>query len=264
MKTFFMILFSTCLIITLVSCATAPATVTKTDTHTLAATPTSPVISPTPRVDGNTSPSTMNINEPSETPSTAPFSITTSVERSNPPTVTSPGPAVTINSPPATLATAQGNLEKQRPEVVTYLTVFDEIMNDLMKAWTKTYEFEWNDKKSYSENAFAFSDVTSQYIDALNGIRLRLNSINSPDIFEIKAHLDSAIKWIMDTTTFTGNLQAALSSGDYNIIVKEADDSTALEKSVTDQFSSLNRSTEALMTKYSISDSEIDYKLRGQ
>jgi hypothetical protein len=145
-------------------------------------------------------------------------------------------------------------IEQQRPAVMEYVAAFTKIDNDLSQTSSKIFD------PSAASDLIQFNNALNQGVTAMNGVIQSLDAVKPPDIPEVKTHLDNYRQLIQDSITILQTFKTALLAGDQTGITQAENDLAAIAQ----RDSSLNRSTEALMLKYNISDAQVNYKSRGK
>jgi hypothetical protein len=151
-------------------------------------------------------------------------------------------------------ACSKSIIEQQKPSVIAYLTAFNKIDNDLSQTSSQIFT------SNAASDLMQFNSALKQGVTTMNGVIQSIDSLKVPDIADVITHLDTYRQLIQDTVNILQPFQAAVLSGDQAAINKAEDDLTAISQ----RDSTFNRSTEALMTKYHISDAQVNYKSRGK
>jgi hypothetical protein len=151
------------------------------------------------------------------------------------------------------VACSQPSFEEQRTSVVEYLLALNKIDNDLYKVSSQIIV------QGEMSNLLQINNALNQVLIAANAAMQRASSIKPPDIDDAKKHLQDYKQLVEETLKTFKNLQSAISTGNQADVTKAAADLTTMSQ----HSSSFYRSTEALMLKYNITDSEVNYKYRG-
>lgn len=158
-----------------------------------------------------------------------------------------------------TPATATPTFEQQRAAVAGYLRVLNKIHNDMYQV---TSAISWPRVSEYGTAAglLQLNSGSTQFLTWSQGAVKRLDEMKIPEIAEVRAHFQDFRNVFGQGITVVQKLQAAISAGDSVAIQRSFNDLTTLGA----QESAVNRSTEALLLKYNITDSEVDYRFRGK
>lgn len=159
---------------------------------------------------------------------------------------------------PATV-TPTPTFEQQRAAVAGYLRALNKIDNDLNQV---TAAINWPQASQYGSAAglLQLNSSLTQLLTASQGALKRLDEIKVPELAEVRAHFQGYWNALGRVMTATRKLQAAISAGNSVVIQESLNDLTASSA----QGSAVNRSTEALLLKCNITDTEVDYRFRGK
>ncbi len=172
------------------------------------------------------------------------------------------------------LVACKPSFEQKRTEVVEYLTTFTKIDNALWESSYQTVNFTKLNQiingitdftkidNALWESIYQTVNFTKldQSITGITNAVQQTNSLKAPNIREANIHLQSYKQLLQNMLAWVQKVQTALSSGNEPSINQLKPELITMPQ----QLSSLNRSTEALMLKYNITYSEVNYKPRGK
>jgi hypothetical protein len=149
----------------------------------------------------------------------------------------------------------QTNNNPQRAEMLDYLKLTCDTLNDLPQA--SQYA---NPSKDLSAVNTQVSVVLSQNIGKYQDGLQRTKNEKVPDIADAKTVHETGVSLVSDTLSILQKMKTALDAGNQAAWTQSVDDYTALLPRV----SSFYRLIESLLSKYNISDTEVNYKFRGK
>lgn len=151
------------------------------------------------------------------------------------------------------IACGKSDFDRQRSAVVDYLTAFNKIYNDLDQTHSTI------GPQPASGNPVQINNALTKMASAWQGAMQLVNSLKVPDN-EAKAHCEGYQKFLQGNMDAIQKLKDAVGSGSQSGVSQAITSLSALQQ----QAPSINRSTEALMLKYNITDAEVNYKFRGK
>ena len=172
---------------------------------------------------------------------------------------------------PAAAYSCKPSFEQQRATVVDYLRAYNDVISDLNDTAFKNPTSKnptshiaepgllYPISSIYAGNILYTNSALAQLLIAFQGGLQRTSELSAPND-EAAAHLQAIKKYLQGMITAIQNLRAAISSGNQATTSKAYDGLIA----ASDQASPMNRLTESLMVKYNITDSEVNYRFRGE
>jgi hypothetical protein len=148
--------------------------------------------------------------------------------------------------------------EQKRSAVVTYLRAFNNIENDFDSAFSQVVP---PSSMNSAADFVAWTAAVNKWVTAIDGAISRLAELK-PSALEpsTSTHLQQARSYYQSIRTILKALLDAVAAGNAAGILQKVN-----ELSATDAVgSALNRTTEQLMLRYNITDSEVNYRFRGK
>jgi hypothetical protein len=150
------------------------------------------------------------------------------------------------------IACSKPSLEQQRADLIEYLAAFNNIDDEFAGSYAEI-------QSSGPADALQFNNAVNQMLIVWDGAMQSLTSLKTPDIAEVKTYLATYIQLMQDEKTAFKDIQTAVNAADPAAIKQAVDKLGTIKTRVT----AFYRTTEALMLKYNISDSEVGYQYRG-
>jgi hypothetical protein len=144
--------------------------------------------------------------------------------------------------------------DQQRPGILNYLIAFNKIDNGLTQTSAQIFT------ASASSDLAQFSDALNQGVVAMTGVLQSVDTLKTPEIADVKTHLADYRQLIQDTIDILQAFKAAILSGNQSAISQAENDLG----NISQRDSTINRTTEALMAKYNITDAQANYTNRGK
>lgn len=153
-------------------------------------------------------------------------------------------------------ACQSGPDQQQRTAMLEYLRSGNVTLNSLPQA--SQYSNPAKDLKAVNQSQLnsIFTQFIAKYQDGLQNVK----SEKVPDIADAKSFHETSIALISDSLIMSQKMQTALNSGDQAEWAQSVDEYVAFLPRVTAYY----RLMESLLSKYNISDSDVDYKFRGK